>query len=102
MIGTHLPRERQTIGRRTDDDDGAGAGSPGKRGGAEPDRAGALDEHGITERQACTLDDVHGREQAASAADVGLERHRVGQLRDHDAGFEVHHLRPSAEEAVGR
>ena len=79
----------------------AGAGEPRERDRAQPDRAGALHDDGVAEREARPLDDVHRRQQSAAAADVVVERDGVRQPRDDDARLEVDLLRPAAEQPFG-
>ena len=56
----------------------------------------------IAEMNLRTLGDVHCRQKAAPAADVIVERDRVGQTCDRHARLEIDRLRPTAEETIGR
>ena len=99
VVGAHPARQVQTRRRRADRDDRRRAAEPRERDGAQADGAGALHEHAVAGPQRGALEDVHGRQQAAAAADVVVERDAVGQPRDADAGLEIDRLRPAAEQA---
>ena len=71
-----------------------------QRNRAQPDRADTLDEHGVAAAERGALEDVHGREQPAAAADVVSSVDRVRQAGNADAGLEVDVLRPATEQPL--
>ena len=66
MVGAHVAREREPIGRRADHDHLGRAHSPGQRGGAHAHGARALNDNGIAEPDLGALDDVNRRQEPAS------------------------------------
>ena len=86
--------------RRADREHRGRSAEPRQRDGAEPDRAHALHQHRVARPQRRALENVDCGQQAASAADVVVERHAVRQPRDADARLEIDRLRPSAEQSL--
>ena len=74
VVRAHRAREIQPRGRRADRDDRRGAAEPRQRDRAQADGAGALHEHAVARAERRALEDVHGGQQPAAAADVVIER----------------------------
>jgi len=100
QVGADPARLRQALGGAPDDDDVRRAAQLGKDGRVEAHRSAALHDDGIPQGDLGALERVHRRRQATPRTDEPLRRHFAGQRQDLDAGFQVDHLRPAAEETL--
>jgi hypothetical protein len=73
VVRAHPHRHGEAITRRPDGDDRRGAAQPRERDGAEADRARPLHDHAVAGPERRAFEYMHGREQAAAAADVIVE-----------------------------
>ena len=92
LVGPHPSCEIEAIGGRADREHATGAGDPRERDRTQPDRSRALHQHALPRLDRGAIQNVGRGEQAASAADVGLDTHGVGQPCNGDPRLEINRL----------